>query len=297
MKVGVSVVGNPVTVARKAEELGFESIWLGEHPILPVHYEPPYYMFEDGKIPEYYFRIGDPFIGLACAASVTTNVRLGTLCLLPLRNPFLLAKEIATLDRYSGGRVIIAAGAGWLKEEVQLLGVDYSRRWLVLRETVEALRELWTKEEAEYHGRVIDFPPVRSMPKPIQKPYPPILVGAWGEKALRRVAKWGDGWYPSGQRFALPQELRGELETLRKLTEAEGRDFSKLDITVQIGVAGTSPLFDLIEQYQEAGAHRVVLFLGRTEGGAAFRDPQLFRRVAAEEILERLAELSLPRSR
>jgi probable F420-dependent oxidoreductase len=293
MKIGVfmfpaSYALDPASVARKAEELGFESFWLPEHPIIPVHTTTPYPLSEDGKIPDFYAHIADPFIGLAGAAAVTKTIRLGTgICLVPERNPIVLAKEVATLDHYSGGRVVFGVGAGWLKEEGEVLGVDFPRRWLRLRESIEAMRELWTKEEAEFHGQVINFPPVRCLPQPAQKPYPPTLLGAHGEKGLQRVAKWADGWCPLAPP---PEELRENLKTLKNLTEAAGRDFRKLDITVFLGVTETSPTADLLQQYEDAGAQRVVLTLGHEEGALAFRNIRFFKPGETEGALERLAK-------
>ena len=145
---------HPADVARKAEAVGFESIWMGEHPIIPVKIGTPYPFRADGQIPDFYSQIADPFIGLTSAAAVTTTLKLATgVCLVPEHNPLILAKQIATLDHYSGGRVILGVGAGWLREEAEAIGTNFSQRWLLLREGVEAMRELWTKDEAEYQGK------------------------------------------------------------------------------------------------------------------------------------------------
>lgn len=283
-----SYAADPASVARKAEALGFESFWLPEHPIIPVHTTTPYPLREDGQIPAFYAHIADPFIGLAAAAAVTKTIRLGTgICLVPERNPIVLAKEVATLDHYSGGRVLFGVGAGWLREEAEVLGVHFPKRWTRLRESIFAMRELWTKEEAEFHGTVIDFPPVRCLPQPLQKPYPPILLGAHGEKGLRRVAQWADGWCPLAPP---PAELRDHLTTLEQLTQAAGRDFRKLDITVFLGVTETSPVADLIRRYEDAGARRVVLALGHEDGSHAFRQIRFFTPAETDSLLERLAE-------
>jgi probable F420-dependent oxidoreductase len=163
-----------------------------------VQHQTPYPLSEDGKIPDYYAQMPDPFIGLACAATATQKIKLATgICLVPEHNPLVLAKVVATLDHYSNGRVILGVGAGWLRDESEILGVDFPRRWRRLRESVQAMRELWTKEEAEFHGQDIDFPPVRCIPQSVQKPCPPVLLGAHGKKALQRVANWADGWCPA----------------------------------------------------------------------------------------------------
>ena len=280
----------PVDVACKVEALGFESLWMGEHPIIPVHTSTPYPLTEDGKIPDFYSRLCDPFMGLAAAAAVTKKINLGTgVCLVTERNPILLAKEIATLDHNSNGRVVLGVGAGWLKEEVEILGASFSRRFLHLRERVEAMRELWTKDEAEYHGQVIDFPAVRCIPKPVQKPYPPVLLGAHGKKGLQRVARWADGWCPLAPR---PNELRENLRTLKQLMEEAGRDFQQLHISVFLGMQDGTPGADLMKEYEDAGAQRVIIMLGHRSGSQAFRHVHFFAPDEMEGILERLAENS-----
>lgn len=280
----------PVAVARTVEALGFESLWMGEHPIIPVHTSTPYPLTEDGKIPDFYGRLCDPFMGLAAAAAVTEKIKLGTgVCLVTERNPILLAKEIATLDQNSDGRVVLGIGAGWLKEEVEILGASFQRRFLHLRERVEAMRELWTKEEAEYHGQVIDFPAVRCVPKPVQRPYPPVLLGAHGEKGLQRVARWADGWCPLAPR---PADLRANLQTLKRLMDEAERDFQQLQISVFLGIQEGTQCADLIKQYEDAGAQRVIIMLGHRSGSQAFRYVHFFAPDAMEGILEGLAKNS-----
>ena len=168
MAIGVSVptvVGAPVDVAvlaKAAEELGFESIWVPEHPVLPVHTSSPWPGSPDGVIPESYSHMIDPFVALSRASAVTSTLKLGTgICLVPERNPMLLAKVIATLDHFSGGRFLFGIGAGWLREETEMMGGNFPHRWGHTRESVLAMKELWTKDEAEYHGKYVDFPPAR----------------------------------------------------------------------------------------------------------------------------------------
>lgn len=285
----------PACMARKAEELGFESFWLPEHPSVPMHYDTRYSLAEDGMIPKHFTHLCDPFISLASAAAVTQKIKLATgICLVPQRHPLVLAKAVATLDHYSGGRVIFGVGAGWFREETELFGVDFSRRWVRLRESVESMRALWTEEAAEYHGEYIDFAPVKCQPHPVQKPYPPVLLGTYtyGERSLQRVAAWADGWCPPAYSPQLLQESLGRLHTL---TEAVGRDPKSLEISVLLGVIPGTPCVDLIKQYEEAGAHRVVLMLGQGEGAMAALKPHLLLPDAAEATLEQLAEQSLLR--
>ena len=183
MKIGIFVFETAHSVdtailAKRAEELGFESFWVPEHAVIPIKTTSPFRGSPDGVIPDSYKRIVDPFIALARAAAVTQTIKLGTgVCLVPERNPLILAKEVATLDHFSGGRFIFGIGAGWLKEETEIMGGDFSHRWTQTREAILAMKELWTKDEAEYHGKYYDFPPVRCYPKPAQKPHPPIFLG------------------------------------------------------------------------------------------------------------------------
>src|SRR5207237_8407068 len=176
----------------------------------------------DGVIPESYSHFVDPFVALARASGATTRIKLGTgIVLVPERHPLLLAKEVSTLDFFSGGRFLFGIGAGWLREETQLMGGDFDHRWTQTRESVLAMKELWTKPEAEFHGKFYDFPPVRSNPKPAQKPHPPVLLGGGAKNVLQRVVAWGDGWLPNR---ITPEQLRESRAALDRLAKAAGRD-------------------------------------------------------------------------
>jgi probable F420-dependent oxidoreductase len=271
MKIGIlyfvaeSTV-DPATLGQKCEALGFESLFLAEHPIVPTHYTRAdgSRRVPDGKTPEVLCRISDLFVSLSFAAAATTRLKLGTgICLVPERPPLLLAKEVATLDLYSKGRLIFGIGAGWLAEESEVMGVAFRRRWQVTRECVKAMKELWTAEEASFDGSWVKFPPVYCYPKPMQKPHPPILIGAGGmqngfkpERALRDTVAIGDGWAPIGLN---PDQLGQGLSTLKKLCDEAGRDFKQMDITL-FSPAGLKEGRHTIDQYGEAGATRLVLF-------------------------------------
>lgn len=260
---------DPATVAKKCEALGFESFFLPEHPIIPVHCKTPY-PIGDGKIPEMYTRMVDPFIGLAFAAGATSRIKLGTgICLVPEHEPIALAKEIATLDLYSGGRFIFGIGAGWLADESEVMGVDFRRRWPMMREYVRAMKELWTKPEASFEGEFIKFPPVFSYPKPAQKPHPPIHIGAGGlgpvERALKNTVAVGDGWAPLRMP---PDRLATELAKLKKMCAEAGRDFNRIEISIYFPQVDGDPE-RAIAQYREAGCHRLVLDSPSLEKGNA----------------------------
>lgn len=233
MKVGVFLLASeqaadPAVVAKKAEELGFASFWAPEHAILPVHYASRYPASPDGRIPQAVGIIADPFVALARASAATSTIQLGTgVCLVPERNPLLLAKEIATLDYYSRGRFLFGIGAGWLKEETEIMGGDFAHRWTQTREAILAMKELWTKEESEYHGQYYNFPAVRSFPKPAHKPHPPVLLGGSSKYVFKRIVEWGDGWLPTG---ASLETIQRGCTTLNELAEKAGRDPKSLQV-------------------------------------------------------------------
>jgi len=240
-------------MAKKAEELGFESFWCAEHPFIPVKTTSRFPGAADGVIPEAYAHFVDPFVALARASGMTTRIKLATgIVLVPERHPLLLAKEVSTLDLFSGGRFLFGIGAGWLKEETELLGGDFAHRWTQTRESVLAMKELWTKPEAEFHGKYYDFPPVKSNPKPAQRPHPPVLLGGAAKNVLERVVAWGDGWLPNR---ITPDQLRDSRATLDRLAKDAGRDPGKLTISVH----GQPADRGLITRLHEAGATRVIV--------------------------------------
>ena len=258
MNVGISVPLPAYFVdvgfmARKVEELGFESFWCAEHPFIPVHSKSRFPGAADGVIPESYRHFIDPFVALARASGTTSRIKLGTgIVLVPERHPLLLAKEISTLDLFSGGRFLFGIGAGWLREETELMGGDFDHRWTQVRESILAMKELWTKTEAEFHGKYYDFPPVYSYPKPAQKPHPPILLGGAATNVLQRVVAWGDGWLPNR---ITPDELRQARATLDRLAKDAGRD----PTTLTISVHGQPADRELVTRLLDAGATRVLM--------------------------------------
>ena len=243
---------DPAFIAKKAEELGFESIWYHEHPILPVSSASPF-PSTGGDIPWTYRHFTDPYIALSRASAVTSAIKLGTgITLVPERNPLILAKEVAALDHYSGGRFLFGIGAGWNREETEMMGGDFDHRWTQTREAVLALKELWTKDEAEFHGRYYDFPPVYCYPKPAQQPHPPVLLGGNARNVLQRIARWGDGWLPIRVTPAQIDESRKILDTL---AAERGRD----PASVTISIFGQQPdtTRQQVDDFLNAGAVRV----------------------------------------
>jgi len=275
MKIGLMVVQSdtsldPAALAKRAEEVGFESFFVPEHVFIPVQSTSAAFRRDESEgIPEFYAHIVDPFMALARASAVTSTIKLGTaICLVPEHNPLLLAKEVATLDRLSGGRFIFGVGAGWLQEETEIMGGDFPHRWTQVKDSVLAMKELWTKDEAEYHGRYYDFPPVRSNPKPVQKPYPPIFLGGSAKNVFKRVVEWGDGWMP-----ALPslEELEQGRARINELATQAGRDPSSIEIHA-FGRPGQFRNREAIKNLEHAGADRVTVWLEQTEGAAALAE-------------------------
>ena len=258
MDIGISTFPTDYSIdiaklAQRAEEYGFESLWVPEHSILPVNTESPWPGSPDGRIPKVYADIVDPFIALSRASAVTTKLKLGTgICLVPERNPLLLAKEVATLDMYSQGRFLFGIGAGWLREETEIMGGDFAHRWSQTRESILAMKELWTTVGSEYHGKYYDFPPVYSFPRSVQKPHPPVFLGGMAKNVFKRIIDYGDGWMPNR---VVPEDVQKGRATLDELAEAAGRDPK----SIIVSVFGQQPDADLLKGFEEAGADRVMI--------------------------------------
>jgi probable F420-dependent oxidoreductase len=260
-------------IGRRAEELGFESLFFPEHTHIPVSRDTPY--AGGGELPREYRHIIDPFVGLAAAAAVTERLKVGTgVCLIIERDPIVTAKEVATLDHLSGGRFLFGVGAGWNIEEMRNHGTDPDTRFRRMRESVEAMKAIWTEDEAEYHGRIIDFDPIWSWPKPVQKPHPPVLVGGLGEKVYDRVVAYGDEWIPN--RVKSPEELGERIAELQRRAEAAGRE------RIPVTVFGAKAEVRLLERLKTAGVTRALFYLRADEAGEVERHLEELGRVAAE---------------
>lgn len=241
---------DPVELARIAEDKGFESIFCPDHTHIPASRETPFPMPPYGDLPRQYYRLRDPLVHLACVAMVTKSIKLGTgICLIVERDPILFAKQAATVDLVSGGRLVLGVGAGWNREEMRNHGVDPRTRMQLMVERVEAIKAIWTSETAEYHGELVDFDPIYSWPKPVQKPHPPVLIGGNGPTVLERVVRCGDGWFPGHQKDLA--ELAGRIAELQQRAEAAGRP--PIPVTLQ----GARPAF--FERYFEMGIARCVI--------------------------------------
>ncbi len=263
MEMGLSLFSTeqsgPVgDIAREAEHLGFESLWFPEHMLIPVRYESRYKRTPDGRVPESFAHLPDPFIGAAMAAQATERLRVATgICILPQRDVIATAKAAATLDLHSGGRFIMGVGAGWFPEEAEILGVPFKRRWKMLREGVEALKELWTRDEASYEGEFVRFPPVRVFPKPVQRPYPPIYLGIHDPKyAPARVARYADGWCPGD---LAPDEAADAVAGVRRAAREQGRDPAEIEFSALLTPKESFPTLDDMARYRTAGMRRIIL--------------------------------------
>ncbi len=243
-------------ICRRAEDGGFESVWGGEHVVLPSSIESRYPYTADGKIPaEPDTPIPDPLIWLAFAAAAAPTLRLGTCILIvPQRNPLVLAKELATLDRLSGGRVELGLGVGWLREEFDALGVPWERRGARNDEYVEAMRALWAAPHAEFHGEFVDFDPVTCSPRPVQERIP-ILVGGDTDAAISRAVRIADGYFPGEGDV---ERLTGLITRLRRAAEEAGRDPDSIEINAMFGSHMSDPARG-VELLCDAGVGRVMV--------------------------------------
>lgn len=253
---------DPATVARIAEDLGFNSYWVPEHAILPVVSDSTFTgraTAATPPIPEYYAHMPDPWIALSRAAAVTNRIRLGTaICLVPEHNPLILANAIASLDHYCDGRVNFGIGAGWNREEGEILGVDFDHRWTQTRECIEVMKELWTKDAGEYHGKYYDFPAVQCFPKPAQRPHPPIYLGSMGAKRVfKRVVDYGDGWVPVVQSS---EQVRRGVAKIAENAAAAGRKLSDFGIKPVVMEGQFRTRADR-EVFAEAGADELIIWL------------------------------------
>jgi probable F420-dependent oxidoreductase len=267
MDIGISFFPTEYSIqltelAVELEQRGFESLMVCEHSHIPASRKTEWP--GGGELPKEYYHTYDPFIALSFAAGATKTLKIGTsICLVPQRDPFNLAKQVASLDCLSGGRFIFGIGGGWNVDEMENHGATYNSRFKILRETILAAKQLWTQEQAEYHGDFINFDPAFSAPKPRQTPHPPILLGGNTDHTLRRVVEYCDGWLPMG-----PSNMTDGMARLRRIAEEAERDMATLQTTV-FQMASLTTLVEqsdesdkvALEGYKNAGVNRVLLLL------------------------------------
>ncbi|MBF6568498.1 MAG: LLM class F420-dependent oxidoreductase [Candidatus Binataceae bacterium] len=243
----------PDVLAKAAEDRGFESLFIPEHTHIPAARKTPYP--GGGELPAEYCHTLDPFVALALAAAATTRLKLATgACLVTEHDPIALAKAIATIDLISGGRFIFGVGAGWNVEELENHGTAFKTRWKLLRERIEALKAIWTQEEASYHGEFVNFDRIWSYPKPVQKPHPPVLLGGHGPLTIQRVVRYGDGWMPLPSRSG---DLAQEIASLRRLAAEAGRDPKAIEVSLY----WIPPDYELVRKYRELDIERLIFHL------------------------------------
>lgn len=258
MKLGVTMFATdyairPDELARACEERGFESVWFPEHTHIPASRRSPWP--GGAELPQEYWHTHDLFVSLTAAAAVTKTIKVGSgICLVIEHDPIVLAKEVASVDQLSNGRLLFGIGGGWNAEEMENHGTSFNRRWKVLRERIEAMKVIWNEEAAEYHGEFVNFDPIWCYPKPVQKPHPPILLGTLSAQGLNRVVRYCDGWIPVG---LMLKDLPAAIRDLRTQAEQAGRKPSE----VPVSIFGAPSKEDTLRQYQELGIERTVFAL------------------------------------
>lgn len=258
MDIGVCMFATDYAIridelARETEARGFESLWVPEHTHIPTSRRTPWP--GGSELPLEYSHTYDPFISLMYAAAVTKTLKLGTgICLVIERDTITLAKEVASLDNLSGGRFLMGIGGGWNVEEMAHHGTEFKTRFKKMGEQVRAMKEIWTREVAEFHGEYVDFEPIWCWPKPAQQPHPPVLLGGESNYTLQRVVDYCEGWFPRSRQ---PQLVSQGMNALREYAAKAGRDMRTISVSV-FGVAGDQKLVDM---YRDVDVTRVILRL------------------------------------
>jgi probable F420-dependent oxidoreductase len=259
----------PGELALALEERGFESVWSPEHSHIPLSRISPFP--SGGELPKKYYDAMDPFVALMAAAAVTKKIRVGTgICLVAQRDPIQTAKLVSSIDQLSGGRFLFGVGNGWNSDEIVNHGTAFATRHKVARERIEAMKIIWTKSKAEYHGEFVNFDPMMTWPKPVQKPNPPVIVGGAFPYGARRAVRYGDGWMPHRRR-PVYDDVRETIPQFRKLVAKAGRDTDSVPVTIW----GAAEDADMLKRDRDAGVVRVVVSLDSAKADVIL--PQLDR--------------------
>jgi probable F420-dependent oxidoreductase len=257
MKYGIAIFPTdysiqPAELAQACEARGFESLWFPEHSHIPASRRTPFP--GGGDLPKMYYDVYEPFVALGAAAAVTRTLKLGTgVCLVVQRDPIQTAKDVATLDRVSNGRFLFGIGAGWNAEEMENHGTVYRTRLSLMRERVAAMKAIWSQSKAEYHGKHVDFEPIMTWPKPVQKPNPPVILGGGWPGGAKRAIEYGDGWMP----IHIPKHLVKRLPEFWKAVDDAGRKRE----SIELGIFAMAPDEKEIEAVREHGAVRAVFMI------------------------------------
>ena len=245
---------SPTELAVALEERGFESLWAPEHSHIPVGRKSPFP--GGGDVPKRYYDTMDPFVTLTAAAVVTKTLKLGTgICLVNQRDPIQTAKLVASIDQVSQGRFLFGIGVGWNQDEMENHGTEFKTRAKLVRERIEAMKEIWTKSKAEYHGEFVNFDPMMAWPKPVQKPYPPVIVGGAFPQAARRAVRYGNGWIPIAGRGEAT--LDDQISGFKEMCAEAGRDPADVPITM----FGAKEDADTASHLKDLGFARLVVML------------------------------------
>jgi len=243
-------------LARALEARGFESIWAAEHSHIPISRKSPW--GGGGELPKQYYDVMDPFVTLTAAAMASKTLKMGTgVCLVNQRDPIQTAKLVASIDQVSGGRFLFGIGNGWNQDEMENHGTNFATRHKLVRERVEAMKAIWTQTKPEYHGEFVNFDPMMTWPKPVQKPHPPVIVGGAYPYAARRAVRYGDGWIPLAGRPGQYGDVFDFVPKFREMLTAAGRDAA----TFPISIFNSSEDVDTLKRYRDLGLVRVVVSL------------------------------------
>ena len=260
MKIGAAMFFTdysmtPAELAKALEQRGFESVWAPEHSHIPLSRKSPFP--QGGDLPKKYYDVMDPFVTLTACAAATTTLKVGTgICLVVQRDPIQTAKSVASIDQVSGGRFLFGIGAGWNAEEMADHGTAFKTRFALMRERVEAMREIWTKSKAEYHGEFVDFAPMMTWPKPVQKPHPPVIVGGMFPHGAKRALAFGNGWMPHTSRpeYGDASEF---LPRFKQMAAEAGRNVEDVPVTLW----GAKEDAEKLKHYRDLGVVRTVISL------------------------------------
>ena len=251
----------PGELGQALEARGFESMWAPEHSHIPTSRRSPFP--SGGDLPKQYYDVMDPFVTLTAAAVATKTLKVGTgVCLVNQRDPIQTAKLVASIDQVSGGRFLFGIGVGWNAEEMEDHGTKFETRALLVRERIEAMKEIWTKTKAEYHGELVNFPEMMTWPKPVQKPHPPVIVGGAFPHAARRAVRYGDGWIPLAGRMGKDSDVFTTVPKFRDMLKEAGRDPATYPITL----FGCTEDGDLLKRYRDLGIVRACVGVPAAKG-------------------------------
>jgi probable F420-dependent oxidoreductase len=247
---------SPAELGVALEERGFESVWAAEHSHIPLSRKTPF--IGGGDLPKMYYDVMDPFVTLTAAAAATKTLNVGTgVCLVNQRDPIQTAKLVASLDQVSAGRFLFGVGVGWNQDEMENHGTVYASRAKLVRERIEAMKEIWTRSKPEYHGELVDFDPMMAWPKPVRKPHPPVLVGGAFPYAARRAVRYGDGWAPTATRIGGGLDVFTALPRFSDMLREAGRDPATCPVTLFQAPED----IDLLRRYRDLGVERVSVTL------------------------------------